>query len=143
MRFEDEFGGKSRRKDRSRSSKARTSYFGAQPRKGVPIQCQYCSGQTFRRSTVRSEDLTEIFLMRYPVRCLRCSQRQMVSFTIASLALSSSIKPHRKPRTLDSSSHWREPAGVSGPDTPTSSHSLQGDPSNVDRPQGQTRHNNP
>ena len=142
MRFEDEFGGKSRRKDRSRSSKARTSYFGAQPRKGVPIQCQYCSGQTFRRSTVRSEDLTEIFLMRYPVRCLRCSQRQMVSFTIASLSLSSSIKPHRKPRTLDSSSHWREPEGITGPDTPAS-HSLQGDPSNVDSPQGQTRHNNP
>jgi hypothetical protein len=136
MKFEDELRGQSRRKDRSRSSKTRTSYFGDEPRKGVPIQCQYCSGQTFRRSTVRSEDLSEILLMRYPVRCLRCSQRQMVSFTIASLALSSSIKPHRKPRTLDSASQWREPAGVTGPDTPTSSQSLQGNPSNVDRPQG-------
>jgi len=136
MRLEDEFGGKSRRKDRSRSSKSRTSYFGDEPRKGVPIQCQYCSGQTFRRSTVRSEDLTEIFLMRYPVRCLRCSQRQMVSFTIASLALSSSIKPHRKPRNLNPSSQWREPAGITGTDTPTASQSLQGNPPNVDRPQG-------
>jgi hypothetical protein len=143
MRLEDEFGGKSRRKERSRSSKSHTSYFGDEPRKGVPIQCQYCSGQTFRRSTIRSEDLTEILLMRYPVRCLRCSQRQMVSFTIASLAISSSVKPSRKPRTLNASSQWKEPAGVSGPDTPTSSQSLQGNPPNMDRPQGQTRHNNP
>src|SRR5580698_6655524 len=134
MSPEDEFGQQSRRRNRPRTPKGSTSYFGAEARKGVPIQCQYCSGQTFRRSTLRSEDLSEILLMRYPVRCLRCSQRQMVSFTIASLALSSSIKPHRKPRTLDSSSHWREPAGVTGPDTPTSSQSLQGDPSNVDSP---------
>jgi hypothetical protein len=120
MKLQDEFGEQSRRRERSRSSKNRTSYFGAEPRKGVPIQCQYCSGQTFRRSTLRSEDLSEIFLMRYPVRCLRCSQRQMVSFTIASLAVSSSIKPTRKPRTLDPASHWREPAG-SGAHPPSSS----------------------
>jgi hypothetical protein len=114
MRLEDEFGQQSRRRDRSRTPKSRTSYFGAEARKGVPIQCQYCSGQTFRRSTLRSEDLSEIFLMRYPVRCLRCSQRQMVSFTIASLSLSSSVKPKRRARTAGASGNWKEPSGDSG-----------------------------
>jgi DNA-directed RNA polymerase subunit RPC12/RpoP len=121
MRLEDEFGQQSRRRDRPRTPKGRTSYFGAEARKGVPIQCQYCSGQTFRRSTLRSEDLSEIFLMRYPVRCLRCSQRQMVSFTIASLSLSSSVKPKRRDRTLDASSHWKEPSGDSGVHKPSGS----------------------
>ena len=44
--------------------------------------------------------------MRYPVRCLRCSQRQMVSFTVASLSLSSSVKPRRKHRPIDPSTRW-------------------------------------
>ncbi|HEX3569719.1 MAG TPA: hypothetical protein VHU44_02740 [Acidobacteriaceae bacterium] len=44
--------------------------------------------------------------MRYPVRCLRCGQRQLVSFTIASLSLSSSIKPRRKHRPIDPSTRW-------------------------------------
>jgi hypothetical protein len=125
MRFEEEFGQQSRRKDRPRTPKSRTSYFGAEARKGVPIQCQYCSGQTFRRSTLRTEDLTEIFFMRYPVRCLRCSQRQMVSFTIASLSLSSSIKPKRRARTLDATSHWKEPSSDSGIHKPSRSTSTR------------------
>ena len=44
--------------------------------------------------------------MRYPVRCLRCGQRQLVSFTIASLSLSSSIKPRRRHRPMDPSARW-------------------------------------
>ena len=124
MRLEDEFGQQSRGKDRPRNPKDRTSYFGTEARKGVPIQCQYCSGQTFRRSTLRSEDLSEIFFMRYPVRCLRCSQRQMVSFTIASLSLSSSVKPKRRGRTPGASSHWIEPSGDSGVQRPSGSTSV-------------------
>jgi len=61
----------------------------------VPIRCQRCSGQTFRRSTLRSADALQIFLMRYPVRCLHCGLRQMVSFTIAGLSIPSSRKPQR------------------------------------------------
>src|SRR6202011_304832 len=94
-----------RRKD-PHSSHRHTPYLGLDPRNGVPIQCQFCSGQAFRRSTLRSDDFTQIFLMRYPVRCLRCSQRQLVSFTIASLSLSSSIKPRRKQRPVDTPTRW-------------------------------------
>ena len=31
--------------------------------------------------------------MRYPVRCLRCSQRQLVSFTLAGISLASHVRP--------------------------------------------------
>jgi hypothetical protein len=62
---------------------------------GVPLRCQYCAGQAFRRSTLRPSDFVQLVLMRYPVRCLRCSQRQMVSFTVAGISLSSSVKPQR------------------------------------------------
>ena len=69
------------------------------PAMEFPFSASICSGQTFRRSTFALEDFTEILLMRYPVRCLRCSQRQMVSFTVASLALSSAAasKDRRSP----------------------------------------------
>jgi DNA-directed RNA polymerase subunit RPC12/RpoP len=113
MKLRDDTGIR-RRKQRAHSSFSSEPYLGAQASNGVPIQCQYCSGQTFRRSTLRSQDFTDLFLMRYPVRCLRCSQRQMVSFTIASLSLSSSIKPKRKPGANEQSSHWREPSPDSG-----------------------------
>ncbi len=79
-------------------------------RGAVPIQCQYCSGQVFRRSRLRSEDLRQILLMRYPVRCLRCSQRQMVSFTVAGISLSSLTHHPRPVRTEDTWRHWTEPS---------------------------------
>jgi hypothetical protein len=74
---------------------------------GVPLRCQFCSGQTFRRSTLRLADFTQLLLMRYPVRCLRCSQRQMVSFTVAGISISSSVKPQRPGHTHK---NWTEPA---------------------------------
>ena len=61
---------------------------------GVPIQCQFCVGQTFRRSRLRAADLPQLLLMRYPVRCARCSQRQTVSFTVAAVSIPSYIR-HR------------------------------------------------
>jgi len=66
---------------------------------GVPLRCQYCAGQAFRRSTLRASDFIQLVFMRYPVRCLRCSQRQMVSFTVAGISLSSSVKPQRPAST--------------------------------------------
>ncbi len=69
-------------------------------RGGVPIRCQFCVGQKFRRSRLRSDDFRSLLLMRYPVRCLRCSQRQLVSFTIAGISLASHVRPQRKRRTL-------------------------------------------
>jgi hypothetical protein len=58
---------------------------------GVPLQCQFCVGQSFRRSRLRVGDIPQILFMRYPVRCARCSQRQSVSFTVASISIPSSI----------------------------------------------------
>lgn len=106
MKFKNEYESSRRRKDRPHSSDKRTPYLGVDPYNGVPIQCQFCSGKDFRRSTLRGDDFTQILLMRYPVRCLRCGQRQMVSYTIASLAISSSVKPRRKHRPLDPSKRW-------------------------------------
>jgi hypothetical protein len=107
MKFENEYESARRgRHHHPHSSKKRTPYLGLDPYHGVPVQCQFCSGQEFRRSALRGEDFTEILLMRYPVRCLRCGQRQMVSYTVASLAISSSVKPRRRHRPVDPSKRW-------------------------------------
>ena len=103
MKFKNEFDSPRRRKEHPHSH---SPYLGLDPRNGVPIQCQFCSGQSFRRSTLRGDDITQIFLMRYPVRCLRCGQRQMLSYTVASLAISSSVKPRRRHRPVDPSKRW-------------------------------------
>ena len=105
MKFKHEFESSRRKREHSHSHN-KTPYLGLDPYHGVPIQCQYCSGQSFRRSTLRGDDLAQILLMRYPVRCLRCGQRQMVSYTVASLALSSSIRPRRRHRPVDPSKRW-------------------------------------
>lgn len=59
---------------------------------GIPIQCQFCVGRNFRRSRWRKADMKQLLLMRYPVRCLRCSQRQWVSFSVAGISLPSHLK---------------------------------------------------
>jgi hypothetical protein len=73
---------------------------------GIAIQCQYCPGQGFRRSSVRARDLQDLFFMRYPVRCLRCGQRQMVSFTVASVSVPSHIKQRRHRRSAEKFANW-------------------------------------
>ncbi len=64
---------------------------------GIPIQCQFCVGQLFRRSRLRAADLSTLLLMRYPVRCVRCAQRQAVSFTVAGISVPSPIRRHDTP----------------------------------------------
>ncbi|WP_213807074.1 hypothetical protein [Granulicella sp. dw_53] len=61
----------------------------------IAIQCKFCRSQGFRRSTLRMEDLKYLFLMRYPVRCLRCSKRQRVSFTVARISEPSRAKQRK------------------------------------------------
>lgn len=83
---------------------------------GIPIQCQFCVGRNFRRSRWRKADLKQLLLMRYPVRCLRCSQRQWVSFSVAGISLPSHVKhvPERTAAVVrrGSASEVRErPAG--------------------------------
>jgi hypothetical protein len=79
---------------------------------GVPLRCQSCSNQSFRRSTLRAVDFTQILLMRYPVRCQRCGQRQMVSFTVAGISPPPSVRP-QKPFESPTSKHWTEPTNDS------------------------------
>jgi hypothetical protein len=62
---------------------------------GLPFRCQYCVGQTFRRSRLRAKDIKYFLLMRYPVRCLRCRQRQLVSFTLAGISIPSHVRTRR------------------------------------------------
>lgn len=114
MAFEDHYGDRPRR-HRPHSSLDETSYLGGGAFKGVPLQCQYCSGQTFRRSSLRGEDFTQLLLMRYPVRCLRCSQRQRVSFTVAGISLSSKVKPKRPSRGTPTAGAWTEPTESADP----------------------------
>ena len=84
---------------------------------GSVIQCQYCPGRVFRRSRLRSRDLQDLLFMRYPVRCLRCGQRQMVSFTIAGVSVPSHIKQRRHRRSADKFANW-PPAGTADGGTP-------------------------
>ena len=77
--------------------------------RGVQIQCQYCPGHAFRRSRLRTVDLKEILMMKYPVRCLRCSQRQLVSFTVAGISVPSHVKQRRARRGQPEVKHWPEP----------------------------------
>jgi DNA-directed RNA polymerase subunit RPC12/RpoP len=107
MKFNTDNSNSSRR--RRRSSQEREPFFGVDPQNGAPIRCQYCTGQSFRRSSLRSQDLTEILLMRYPVRCLRCSQRQLVSFTVAGISISSSIKINKRRHRNSLPDHWKDP----------------------------------
>jgi hypothetical protein len=88
---------------------------------GLPIQCQFCPCQSFRRSRVRMADIKQMFLMRYPVRCLRCSQRQLVSFTIAGISVPSHVK-QRRARHASQLKHWSQPSRESlrPPTTPES-----------------------
>ncbi len=74
-----------------------TAYYGG----GVEIQCHFCPGQAFRRSRLRMQDIQDLLLMRYPVRCLRCGQRQAVSFAIASVSVPSHIKQRRHRRSAE------------------------------------------
>lgn len=96
-------------KRRSRPNVRKTAIVSVSGR-AVPIQCQYCSSQSFRRSRLRSEDFWSMLLMRYPVRCLRCNQRQLVSFTVAGISLSSLTHHPRTVRTEDTWKHWTEPS---------------------------------
>jgi hypothetical protein len=78
----------------------------------MAIQCEYCTGNEFRRSSVRTDDIRHLLMLRYPVRCLRCGQRQYVSLTVAALSRSSAMRqprPQRQQRTSEER-NWTEPA---------------------------------
>jgi hypothetical protein len=51
----------------------------AQPTKAGRPVCYQCGSSRLRPSHFRSDDLTELLMMRWPVRCRACSERQFVS----------------------------------------------------------------
>jgi len=57
------------------------------PATGKRGGCQYCKSRKFLRSGLRGGDIAAILLLHYPVRCLRCRQRQFTDFLTASMAL--------------------------------------------------------
>lgn len=95
--------------DNSRSFRRKKSQ-GLPTAWGAPITCQFCSGQEFRRSKRRTDDISQLLLLSFPVRCIRCGERQYVSFAVAAVSLSSS---KRQPRPVHSNrskeTSWSEP----------------------------------
>jgi hypothetical protein len=84
-------------------------YEAAKSSGGVALQCKYCPGQSFRRSRLHFDDLKLLFFMRYPVRCLRCGQRQTASFTVAGISVPSHVKQRRARREVQEATHWSGP----------------------------------
>jgi hypothetical protein len=72
----------------------------------LDIRCQFCPGQTFRRSRLRARDIFPILMMRYPARCIRCGQRQAVSFLVAGVAVPSNVKQARVQRNTATWKDW-------------------------------------
>ena len=66
--------------------------------------CQFCKSSRFLRSTLRTADFGAILFLRYPVRCLRCRQRQFVDFMTASLALAAGSPVYNESRKRE---NWR------------------------------------
>jgi hypothetical protein len=106
--------GAAHRADTAEDRAARRS---AELKDPLEIRCQFCSGQSFRRSRLRGIHLIELLRMRYPVRCLRCNQRQMVNFTIAGLSLASTSRRGRASEKPHASwAEWTEGSAPARPD---------------------------
>ena len=80
------------------------------PRNGEAIKCVFCPHQQFRRSRLRTDDIQQLLQLRYPVRCLRCGERQYSSFTVAAISLPSTTKHPRRRHRLQEQKNWVEPA---------------------------------
>ena len=85
--------------------------YAASPLLDIPegvIACQYCGNTRFRRSRVRIFDLREVLLLRYPMRCMRCNQRQYGSYLTAGLALAPKTHGPRIARGSETWKAWTE-----------------------------------
>jgi DNA-directed RNA polymerase subunit RPC12/RpoP len=52
---------------------------------GRPV-CYQCGSTSLRASHFRGDDLTELLMLHWPVRCRSCSERQFVSiFSVLTL----------------------------------------------------------
>ncbi|HEY9136650.1 MAG TPA: hypothetical protein VIM67_00140 [Terriglobus sp.] len=74
-------------------------------RKGA-VGCPFCGNSHFRRSRLRFTDLAEILMLRYPVRCTRCSQRQFTDLYIAMMSYPPKFRGERMAQDHDSWKNW-------------------------------------
>ncbi len=51
------------------------------------VACTFCGHARFRRSRLRFNDLAELLMLRYPLRCMRCSQRQYNAVNVAMMSM--------------------------------------------------------
>lgn len=75
------------------------------------IACSFCANTQFRRSRVRTYDLKEILLLRYPLRCTRCNQRQYGSYFTAGISLPPKSLSMRVARDGETWQAWTEQGG--------------------------------
>jgi hypothetical protein len=68
--------------------------------------CQFCKSRRFLRSGLRGADIGSLFLLRYPVRCLRCRQRQFTDFLTASLSQPAGSPVYSNSKTRENWGTW-------------------------------------
>ena len=76
------------------------------------VACPFCGNGNFRRSRLRFSDLVELLLLRYPVRCTRCSQRQYVEISIALLSFAPKHVGPRPATGQDTWQNWTAPGSL-------------------------------
>jgi hypothetical protein len=74
------------------------------------VACLFCGNNRFRRSRLRFSDLGELLLLRYPLRCTRCGQRQYNSIHIAFLSFAPRSTNVRQAQGTDTWQNWTGPA---------------------------------
>ncbi|HEY5329369.1 MAG TPA: hypothetical protein VIJ79_05765 [Acidobacteriaceae bacterium] len=65
-------------------------------------RCHFCGGSSLRRSRLRATDVPWLLVLRWPVRCRRCSKRQHVFLTDARRIIAASAPHTPKQSSKDS-----------------------------------------
>lgn len=79
------------------------------------VACLHCGNPRFRRSRLRFTDFLELLMMRYPVRCTRCGQRQYTDFNIAMMSFPPRPAGGRKAEGQDTWKAWTDPSMAGQP----------------------------
>jgi hypothetical protein len=67
----------------------------------LPV-CKSCGAEDFRTSHLRGSDLGQLVMLRYPIRCRVCKERD---FIFIGQALSFRGKKHKKSHTVAQNGH--------------------------------------
>jgi hypothetical protein len=67
----------------------------------LPI-CKSCGAEDFRTSHFRGSDLGQLFMLRYPIRCKVCKERD---FVFIGQALSFRRKKRKKTQAITQNGH--------------------------------------